>query len=38
LSEAVLRGDTNPTASGKRIVVPSTFVGGARYMIQNYQD
>jgi len=38
LSEAVLRGDTDPTASGKRIVLPSTFVGGARYMIQNYQD
>ena len=38
LSEAVLRGDTYPTASGKQIVLPSTFVGGARYMIQNYQD
>ena len=38
LTEAVLRGETDPTTSGKRIVLPSTFVGGARYMIQNYQD
>jgi len=38
LSEAVLRGDTDPTSSGKRIVLPATFVGGARYMIHNYQD
>ncbi|XP_058784536.1 uncharacterized protein LOC131659346 [Vicia villosa] len=38
LTEAILRGETNPTSSGKRIVFPSTFVGGVRYMIQNYQD
>jgi hypothetical protein len=38
LAEAVLSGETNPSATGKRIILPSKFVGGARYMIQNYQD
>jgi len=38
LTEAVRRGETSPAISGKRIVLPSRFVGGARYMIQNYQD
>ncbi|GAU38772.1 hypothetical protein TSUD_279250 [Trifolium subterraneum] len=38
LTEAILRGDTDITTQGKRIVLPSTFVGGTRYMIQNYQD
>lgn len=38
LSDALLRGDLNPSAVGKRIVLPSTFTGGARYMRQNYQD
>ncbi|CAH9141764.1 unnamed protein product [Cuscuta epithymum] len=38
IEEAILRGDTNPAAVGKRIVLPSSFRGGARYMFQNYQD
>lgn len=38
LTDAVLRGETDPTKFGKRIVLPASFVGGARYMIQNYQD
>lgn len=38
LAEAVLRGVTSPATAGKRVVLPSKFVGGARYMIQNYQD
>lgn len=38
LSEAVLRGETDSGSTGKRVVLPSTFVGGPRYMIQNYQD
>lgn len=38
LREAVLRGETDPASAGKRVVLPSSFVGGARYMIQNYQD
>lgn len=38
LSEAILRGESDPSTTGKRIILPSTFTGGARYMIQNYQD
>ncbi|XP_035840209.1 uncharacterized protein LOC110909633 [Helianthus annuus] len=36
--DAVTRGDTNAEAIGQRIVLPSTFTGSPRYMIQNYQD
>lgn len=38
LAKAVLRGETSSSSAGKRIVLPSKFVGGARYMIQNYKD
>ncbi|XP_042055868.1 uncharacterized protein LOC121800363 [Salvia splendens] len=38
LAEAVLRGETDGSRHGKRIILPSSFVGGARYMVQNYQD
>jgi hypothetical protein len=38
LTEAILRGDPDATNTGKRIVLPASFVGGPRYMIQNYQD
>ncbi|KAK7340503.1 hypothetical protein VNO77_21209 [Canavalia gladiata] len=38
VSEAILRGENNPARIGKRIVLPSSFTGGARYMFQNYQD
>ncbi|XP_042027196.1 uncharacterized protein LOC121774371 [Salvia splendens] len=38
LAEAVLRGETDGSMHGKRIILPSSVVGGARYMIQNYQD
>ena len=38
LSEAVMRGETNPSSTGKRVILPSSFTGGARYMLQNYQD
>jgi hypothetical protein len=38
LAEAILRGETDATHTGRRIVLPATFVGGTRYMIQNYQD
>ncbi|CAA0830875.1 Unknown protein, partial [Striga hermonthica] len=38
LEDAVLRGDTDPSSRGKRIILPSTFTGGPRNMIQNYQD
>ncbi|GJR98805.1 DNA helicase PIF1, ATP-dependent [Tanacetum coccineum] len=36
--DAVTRGDTNAAGLGQRIVLPGTFVGGPRYMMQNYQD
>ncbi|XP_020985767.1 LOW QUALITY PROTEIN: uncharacterized protein LOC107461290 [Arachis duranensis] len=38
IREAVLNGETEPASRGKRIVLPASFTGGARYMIQNYQD
>ncbi|KAI9081150.1 hypothetical protein K1719_036909 [Acacia pycnantha] len=38
ISDAVTRGETYPLSTGRRIILPSTFTGGARYMIQNYQD
>lgn len=38
LTNAILRGETNPSMIGKRIVFPSSFIGGAMYMFQNYQD
>ncbi|PNY00838.1 ATP-dependent DNA helicase PIF1 [Trifolium pratense] len=36
--DAVVRGDTVAAATGKRTVLPSSFTGGPRYMVQNYQD
>ncbi|GJR46868.1 ATP-dependent DNA helicase PIF1-like protein [Tanacetum coccineum] len=36
--DAITRGDTNVAGLGKRIVMPHTFIGGPRYMMQNYQD
>jgi hypothetical protein len=38
LRDAIMRGDTNPASIGKRIVLPSSFTGSPRYMIENYQD
>ena len=38
LIDAVMRGDTTPASSGKRFVLPSSFPGSSRYMIENYQD
>nr|XP_029145189.1 uncharacterized protein LOC112717234 [Arachis hypogaea] len=38
IKEAVLTGETTPSSVGKRIILPSSFTGGPRYMIQNYQD
>nr|XP_043620000.1 uncharacterized protein LOC122591834 [Erigeron canadensis] len=36
--DAVTRGDTNEKALGQRIVLPASFTGSPRYMVQNYQD
>ncbi|XP_019160752.1 PREDICTED: uncharacterized protein LOC109157307 [Ipomoea nil] len=38
LTDALTRGEVNPAAQGRRIILPSSFIGGARYMIQNYKD
>ncbi|KAI9082966.1 hypothetical protein K1719_035109 [Acacia pycnantha] len=38
LSDAVTRGETDPSSTGRRVILPSSFTGGAHYMIQNYQD
>ncbi|KAK4275656.1 hypothetical protein QN277_018697 [Acacia crassicarpa] len=38
ISDAVTRGETDPSSVGRRVILPSSFTGGARYMIQNYQD
>ncbi|XP_019195688.1 PREDICTED: uncharacterized protein LOC109189535 [Ipomoea nil] len=38
LTDALTRGEVNPAAQGRRIILPSSFTGDARYMIQNYQD
>ena len=32
------RGDTRAEAIGQRIILPSSFTGSPRYMMQNYQD
>ena len=38
LKDAVWKGDTEKGTCGKRIILPSSFTGSRRYMIQNYQD
>ncbi|KAL3625913.1 hypothetical protein CASFOL_030442 [Castilleja foliolosa] len=34
----LISGDKDPKSIGKRIILPSSFTGGTRFMIQNYQD
>ncbi|GKV14803.1 hypothetical protein SLEP1_g25620 [Rubroshorea leprosula] len=36
--DVIVRGDTMAESVGKRIILPSSFTGSPRYMIQNYQD
>ncbi|KAM0041949.1 putative DNA helicase Pif1, helitron helicase-like domain-containing protein [Helianthus debilis subsp. tardiflorus] len=36
--DAVQRGDTEGRDIGKRIVLPSSFIGGPRHMYKHYQD
>lgn len=38
LSDVVLRTDVNVSNIGRRIVLPSSYTGGDRYMMQLYQD
>ncbi|CAA7024783.1 unnamed protein product [Microthlaspi erraticum] len=36
--DAVGKGETEGTKIGKRIILPSSFTGGPRYMIEKYHD
>nr|CAD1836025.1 unnamed protein product [Ananas comosus var. bracteatus] len=38
IRDAVVAGDTDGNAIGKKIILPSSFTAGPRYMVQNYQD
>jgi hypothetical protein len=38
LQEAVDRGDVDASLVGKRVILPDSFTGGPRYMINNCQD
>lgn len=38
LQDAIVAGDTTPASVGMRLILPSFFTRGPRYMIQNYQD
>ncbi|KAL3513655.1 hypothetical protein ACH5RR_026372 [Cinchona calisaya] len=38
LRDTVVREDTTLVSAGRRFVLPLTFTGGPRYMVQNYQD
>jgi len=38
LQEAINRGETDPSCLGRRVVLPSSFTGGMRYMFNNCQD
>ncbi|GJZ12896.1 putative reverse transcriptase domain-containing protein [Tanacetum coccineum] len=38
LCDVVTRADTSAACLGKRIVLPKSFIGSPRHMMQNYQD
>ncbi|XP_028801017.1 uncharacterized protein LOC114756253 [Neltuma alba] len=38
LIDALLTGERSASSTGKRIILPSSFTGGARYMVGNYKD
>ncbi|KAK6021271.1 hypothetical protein OSTOST_13057 [Ostertagia ostertagi] len=38
LQDAVMGGDYDGNSIGRRVVLPSSFNGGPRHMMQNYQD
>ncbi|KAK9063108.1 hypothetical protein SSX86_016978 [Deinandra increscens subsp. villosa] len=38
VEDAISRGDTEGSKIGKRIILPSSFTGGPRYMYKHYQD
>ncbi|KAK9060084.1 hypothetical protein SSX86_020788 [Deinandra increscens subsp. villosa] len=38
INDAQTSGDTDLSKKGQRVILPSSFTGGARYMLQNYLD
>ncbi|XP_020082238.1 uncharacterized protein LOC109705866, partial [Ananas comosus] len=38
IKDAIVAGDVDGNAIGKKIILPSSFTAGPRYMMQNYQD
>lgn len=36
--DSITRGDVSAAEVGRRVILPSSFTGGYRYMQQNYQD
>ncbi|TXG69924.1 hypothetical protein EZV62_004859 [Acer yangbiense] len=38
VNDALNRGEKEPSATGKRIILPSSFTGGPRYMSENCKD
>ncbi|XP_056698595.1 uncharacterized protein [Spinacia oleracea] len=38
LADAVSRGETTPASVGQRVILPASFTGSPRFMIQNYHD
>jgi len=38
LEDALRRGDVDGSGLGKKVILPASFTGSKRYMVQNYQD
>lgn len=38
LRDAISRGENDPNAIGRRVILPSSFTGSSRYMFNNCQD
>jgi hypothetical protein len=38
IEDALHKGDVDGNSIGKRVILPASFTGSKRYMVQNYQD
>jgi hypothetical protein len=38
LKDALHKGDVDGSGVGKKAILPASFTGSKRYMVQNYQD
>jgi hypothetical protein len=38
LEDALRKGDVDGSGIGKKVILPASFTGSKRYMVQNYQD